>query len=34
MWGRSGFDLVPNAKLQAEDDGWPPKKTVRQFNCQ
>ena len=28
LWGCSGFDLVSDAKLQAEDDGRPPKKTV------
>ena len=23
LWERTGFDLEPYAKLQAEDDGWP-----------
>ena len=29
LWGRTGFDLEPYAKLQAEDDGWPLKKTIK-----
>jgi len=33
MWGRSGFDLVSDAKLQAEDDGRPPKNSIKQSNA-
>ena len=29
IWGRTGFDLGSYAGLQAEDDGWPLKKTVK-----
>jgi len=29
LWGRTGFDLGSYAGLQAEDDGWPLKKTVK-----
>ena len=29
MWGRTGFDLGSDARLQAEDDSRPLKKTVK-----
>ena len=30
---RTGFDLDSYARLQAEDDGWPLKKTVKNLNA-
>jgi hypothetical protein len=27
--GRTGFDLVPYARLQAEDNGWPLKTPIK-----
>ena len=29
LWERTGFDLEPYAKLQAEDDGWPLKTSIK-----
>ena len=29
FWGRTGFDLEPYARLQAEDDGWPLKTSIK-----
>ena len=33
LWGRTGFDLDSYARLQAEDDGWPLKKTIKTLNA-
>jgi len=33
LWGRTGFDLDSYAKLQAEDDGRPLKKTIKNLNA-
>jgi len=33
LWGRTGFDLDSYAKLQAEDDGRPLKKTIENLNA-
>jgi hypothetical protein len=33
LWGRTGLDLDPYVKLQAEDDGWPLKKTIENLNA-
>ena len=29
IWERTGFDLEPYARLQAEDDGWPLKTSIK-----
>ena len=29
LWGRTGFDLDSYARLQAEDDGWPLKRSIK-----
>ena len=29
LWGRTGFDLDSYARLQAEDDGWPLKTSIK-----
>ena len=29
LWERTGFDLGPYARLQAEDDGWPLKTSIK-----
>ena len=29
LWGRTGFDLESYVKLQAEDDGWPLKTSIK-----
>ena len=29
LWERTGFDLEPYARLQAEDDGWPLKTSIK-----
>jgi hypothetical protein len=29
LWGRTGFDLDSYAKLQAEDNGWPLKTSIK-----
>lgn len=33
LWERTGFDLGSNAKLQAEDDSRPLKKTIKNLNA-
>ena len=34
LWERTGFDLEPYAKLQAEDNGWPLKTPITKVKCQ
>ena len=29
IWGRTGFDLDSYARLQAEDNGWPLKTSIK-----
>ena len=29
LWGRTGFDLESYVKLQAEDNGWPLKMSIK-----
>jgi hypothetical protein len=29
LWGRTGFDLDSYARLQAEDNGWPLKTSIK-----
>ena len=29
LWERTGFDLGPYARLQAEDDSWPLKNSIK-----
>ena len=29
IWGRTGFDLESYVKLQAEDDSWPLKNSIK-----
>ena len=29
LWGRTGFDLESYARLQAEDNGWPLKTSIK-----
>ena len=29
LWGRTGFDLEPYARLQVEDDSWPLKNSIK-----
>ena len=33
LWERTGFDLGPYARLQAEDDGWPLKISIKTLNA-